>query len=176
MNETDLDRLIDRAAAELIEWQPSRALRHVVSARIREPRRQARPRLLWGSAAMAAILCATLAIALMNRAPKSSVAGRDARLTPNVTSPSAMVEPSVPGDGQVASAVEPAPPVARATPRRAPRPTVVPTDLPSSIESLTPEPLVMPSIDLPPLESQAASVERIEMEELTIEPLTASND
>jgi hypothetical protein len=176
MNETDLDRVIDRAAAEMIKRQPSPALRHAVMARIREPRRTAPRRLIWATVATSAILCGAIAIALMNRAPSSSVAGRDARLTPNVMLPSAIVEPSVPGSGHVASVVESAPPVARATPRRAPRPTVVPTDLPSSIESLTPEPLVLPSIDLPPLENQAASVERIEMEELTIEPLTASND
>jgi hypothetical protein len=180
MNEQDLDRIIDSATADLIGHEPSRTLRHKVIARVRAPESMVSRRFVWATAAAVAILCAVIAIALLNRtaaplAPDRNVRLEDATVSPHAVSPRALGEPPAQVD-QPGRAPESSAPAARRTASRVPRSAFPPNDLLSSIEPITAEPLVLPSIDLPPLENQATSIEGLEIEELTIEPLTASND
>lgn len=182
MSEQDLDRIIDSATADMIGREPSRTLRHKVMARVRESAAPAPRRFIWATAAATAILCAVIAIALMNRTFAPLAPDRDVRLNPDVTvspeaiSPRALVEPPAQVDRQPGRALESSAPVARRAAPPVPKPAFPFNDLLSSIEPIAAEPLVLPLIDLPPLENQAASVEGIEIEALTIEPLTASND
>jgi hypothetical protein len=177
MNETELDRMIDTAAAEMIERKPSRTLRHAVMARIREPRRPAPRRLIWAGGAAVAILGGALAIPLIHRAGAPSVADRSAGLPPIFTADApAVITQVTPPDRQPAPSLETAAPISRSASRRVRGPAFSSDDLASSVEPITADPVVLPSIDLLPLESQAASVEQLEIEALTIEPLTASND
>jgi hypothetical protein len=168
MNEQDLDRVIDSAAADLIGREPTYTLRHKVMARVRESELTAPRRFVWTTAGLAAAAGLVFALVMLERTPAPMVQNA-APVGPTIAErPTATVDRSVP---ELESAPQAALPVAR---RRVP--LRLPPDDPSPIEAITTEPVVLPSIDLPPLENQAAFVEGLEIEALTIEPLTASND
>jgi len=171
MTEQDLDRVIDTAAAEMIAREPSRALHHSVMARVRESDRPAPRRFIWATAGLAAAAGFVIALVIAERTPAPTIQTAAPARPTIVEPPAATVNQRVP-------ALESAAPAAQLVVRRVRRPAsaLAPNDLPSSIEPLTAEALVLTSIDPPPLENQAASVEQIEVDALTIEPLTASND
>lgn len=56
------------------------------------------------------------------------------------------------------------------------RASTVQTPVMPSLEPLVTEPIVLSTVDVPPLESQATTIEQIEIEDITIDPLAASND
>jgi hypothetical protein len=180
MNERDIERIIDRATADLVRHQPSGALRRSVMARVRGPQAPTPRRFVWATGVVMAMLCAAIAIALIIRAGSDPVGDDIVRLTPDATATARNIElspdPSLGGvrlqptggvRGQPGR--QSAPPGARPT-------TFPPNDLLSSIEPVVAEPLQLPSIDVAPLENQGTPVEALNIEALTIEPLTASND
>lgn len=171
MNEQDLDRIIDTAAAEMIAREPTRALRGAVMARVRESEPITPRRFVWAAGGLGAAACLVIALVVMESTPPPTV-----QVQAPAPAPLVMVEPPTVTDRQSAAALESVTLVAQSGLRRVQRPALAPNDLPSSIEPITAEPLVLPAIDLPPLENHAASVEQIEIDALTIEPLTASND
>ena len=170
MNQQDLDRIIDTATAEMIAGEPKRELRCAVMARVRESEPTVPRRLVWAAGGLAAAACLVIALVVMEWPPSPAIQIQ----TP--ARPDRMAEPPAATVEQSAAALKSATPVAQSVARRVQRLPLAPNDLPSTIEAITSEPLVLPSIDLPPLENQAAPVEQIEIDTLTIEPLTASND
>jgi hypothetical protein len=190
MNDRDLDRIIDTATADIIRRkQPSRTLRHDVLARVREPNAPAPRRHVWATAAAIAVVCAAIAVALMNRAAPTRIGEGSVRLKPDATTPVELKTDTKAGNAadsandkvggtRLQSDVERMSrrPGAIAVTRRLAAVTFPPNDLPFSIEPIAAAPLELPSIGVTPLEQQAASVEGLEIEQITIEPLTASND
>jgi hypothetical protein len=179
MNERDLDSVIDTATREIARREPSRVLRHAVMARVREPDIRAPRRLVWATGVAIAMLCAAIAIALMNRGGSTQTDDENVQLKPDAIMRSVELEPD-----PSSSSVRLQPDV-EVTPRRTDaggparrvRPmTFPPNDLRLSIEPIVAEPLQLVSIDLAPLENQETPVEALTIEPLTIEPLTASND
>jgi hypothetical protein len=173
MDERELDRAIDMAAGRMMAHEPSRSLGNNVMARVREAAAPA-PRLRWVVAAASIVLCAAIAIALMNRAPSAVIPPQPAARTVVAGQPPvATLSPMI-----VA-------PEAAAPPRRIPRAplaahVISPLQLPPGDESGIPpietEGIALSAIDVPVLEREAAVIDILEIEPLTIEPLTASND
>ena len=177
MNERDLERIIDTATVDLVKRQPSGALRHAVMVRVRRPQAPTPSRFVWATSAVAATLCAAIAIALIIRAGSSPIGDDRVRLKPDATARNVELKP----DPDVTSSVPdveraPGRADARRPTRRARPMTFPPNDLLSSIEPIVAEPLQLPSIYLEPLENQGTPVEALNIEALTIEPLTATND
>lgn len=173
MNEHELNRAIDAAAEQMMAREPSRALGYAVMARVREDVAPATRRLGWMMAAVTLVLCAALAIALINR-------------------PHAVTIPSIPFAARLPIG---APPAVLQAPRAVARHTVptrlatpaavatrVATSLPlpptdvSPIELIETEPIALSAIEVPRLEREVTLIETISIEALTIEPLAASND
>jgi hypothetical protein len=177
------DRIIDRAAAEMIGREPDRSLRQAVMARVRESRAAAPRRLAWAASAAAAILCGAIAIALMNREAVPLVTGRDIQLPESTADAPVLVPPddrtylqspqAITGNeaARVSAAA-----ITRPAPKRMQTATLPPNDVLAIIEPITADPLVLSSIEVPLLDNPPTAVERLEIEALTIEPLTASND
>ena len=172
MNEQDLDRIIDSATADLIGRRADRTLRHKVMARVRASEPTAPRRFVWATAGLAAAVCVVIALADdaedaaavgseqctgSGRTPSLSLAALRRMIKPFLHS-SRHRRPRCLSQGAAAprsvAANDRCPPLRRSQRNR----------------------LVLPSIDLSPIENHAASVEGLEIEALTIEPLTASND
>ena len=170
MRDEELDRLIDNAAGQMLSHQPSRPLKGVVMARLRDPKPSGHRRLAWAAAAASVVACVSLGIALISKAPVPQTQRPPAAPAAAVRLPD---RPSI-VSAQESPALRTPSPVAVA--RRNPLPIrLLPNDA-SSIEPLEMEPIVMPVVDVPPLESETVSIDRLDIETLTIEPLSASND
>jgi hypothetical protein len=168
MNEQELDHIIDTATADMIEREPSAALRHKVMARVRTSEATAPRRFVWATSGLAVAACVVFALVMMERTPPPLVQSAPVARPVVVERPTAASDQT---DPLLEPASQAALPVAR---RRAPI-RLPPDDL-STIEAITSDSLAVAPIELPPLGNQAASVEGLEIEALTIEPLTASND
>lgn len=161
MNDQEIDRLIDHAAAQIAAREPLRALTGAVMAGVREPATSAPRRFVWAMAGATAVLCGAVAIAVMNRAPALVVQPAVVTAAPPVLRPeTARVRPSA----------------AVAVARRSSAPMQLPPNEVSAIEPIETEPIAVLAIEVPQLERETASIEVIDIEPLTIEPLTASND
>lgn len=173
MDERELDRAIDTAAGRIMAHEPSRSLRSNVMARVREGAAPAPRRLRWVVATVSIVLCAAIAIALMYRAPATIIAPLPAARTVVVgQSPVAAPPPMVaPETAAPARRIPRAPLAAR---------VVSPAQLPprdaSGITPIETEGITLSAIDVPVLEREAAVIDILDIEPLTIEPLTASND
>lgn len=174
MDERELDRAIDTAAGSMMALEPGRALSYTVMARVRARNAPAPRRFVWVMATASLVLCGAIAVALMSRAPATIMAPPPAARTVVVG------QPPVASPHPVLVAPETA-----ARPRRIPRAplaarVVSPVQLPPSIVSgITPietEGIALSAIDVPGLEREAAVIDILDIEPLTIEPLTASND
>lgn len=172
MSDFQFDRLIDSAARQMVSHVPSRRLRGAVMARLREPEPVAPRRLAWmtATAAMVAVVLGAMVVALMNRSPAlqspppvASLVGRQ----PQTTRPLTVQTPPPAADQK---------PMAVAVRRRSRVPVWLPPNDVSAIEPLETEPIVMTAVEVPPLGSERTPIDHIEIEALTIEPLTASND
>ena len=172
MDERELDRAIDTAAGRMMAREPGRALSYMVMARVRERNTPMPRRLVWLLATASLVLCGAIAIALMYRAPATIIAPPPAARTVVVgqplvaTLPAVMVAPEAP-------------------PRRIPRAPLAAHAVssvqlpPSDVSGITPietEGIAVSAIDVPVLEREAAVIDILDIEPLTIEPLTASND
>lgn len=174
MNEHDLDRTIEAATRQLIAREPSRGLTHAVMARVRERASPARQGSLWSAAIVTATVtvCAAIASALMYRStqriPSLPVARPLAVAQPPVIAPVPIVvrEPHTArrdGDEPVARAVS--------LPVMFVRPGL------SAVTPIEADPIAVAALEVPELGAGApTSIEKLTVEALTIEPLTASND
>jgi len=174
MDERELDRAIDTAAGRMMAHEPSRSLGYNVMARVREGAAPAPRRLRWVAATVSIVLCAAITMALMYRAPGTIIPLPPAARTVVVGQPPVATPPPM----MVA-------PETAAPPRRIPRApraarVVSPVQLPPSDASgITPietEGIALSAIEVPVLEREAAVIDVLDIEPLTIEPLTASND
>jgi hypothetical protein len=172
MSQDDLDRAIDTAAERIIAREPGRALASRVMTRVREGDAPAPKRFVWAAAAASVFVCGVTAAALMYRAPQTI--------------------PSLPAAPSFAVARPPAtvgPPIVMAPDVRAARSSrgasaavggaaamELPADT-SPIAALQTDPIVVAVIDVPRLEPvEPATIEALNIEQLTIEPIVASND
>ncbi len=135
------------------------------------------------ASAAAAILCGAIAIALLNRAAAPLVTGRNIQLSEPGAGAPVLVPPGERTGRQNAAALigneavrESAPPATRSAPKPAPTAALPPNDLITMIEPIDADPLVLSSIEVPPIENPPNAVDPLEIEALTIEPVTASND
>lgn len=152
----------------MVGGEPDPALSYAVMRRIRE-NRPAYPRwLLWSPVvASLVVFFGVAAFFTMDRTSAPPATSSSSGL-------SIVLESTAPQSDQ---GVAPAAPVTHAAVRnRRSQPVGIHVDTTSVFDSIEPEPLVVPGIELPPLENQTASVERLEIEALTIAPLTGSND
>ena len=183
MNDQDLDRLIDRAAEQMVGREPSSALTHAVMARVREPE-GARPsrRFVWAAAGTcAAAACALIAVVMLNRVPTlntappepTEAAGRSA------VAPIA-IQPRPPQPIQNAATVLTVEQPGSRGPRTAPRPAAADAAVeddtfavidPIDLGEVTHEPIKVGDIDV-----TSVSFDQLVIEPLVIEPLSASND
>ncbi len=175
MDEHEIDRAIDTASQDMMAREPSRALGYTVMARVRADAAPAPRRFVWAMAAASVVLCAAIAAMLLSRAPQTIPPVPSAPPFAVANSP-VYVEPSI----VALSSVRPARRIisagaASAAGRAAPA-MVLPADV-SPIEPLEAEPIAVAAIDVPRLEPEApTSIEALTIDELTIEPLAASND
>jgi hypothetical protein len=178
MDARQLDRAIDAAAGEMMAREPSRSLGYDVMVRVREGAAPTPRPLVWMTAAASLVLCAVIAIVMINLAlaPLFPVLP-EARTIVVGQPPVAIVPP-------MTTAQEAAAPLRRVSgaplaPRIATH-AVTSDGLPSNdvspIAPIETEPIVLAAIDVPQLEREATSIEALTIEPLTIEPLTASND
>ena len=174
MDERELDRAIDTAAEGMIAHEPSRSLGYNVMARVFEGAAPAPRRLRWVVATVSIVLCAAIAIALMYRAPATIIAPLpDARTVvvgqpPVATPPPVMVAPET---AAPARRIPRAPLASRVV-----SPAQLPPSDASGITPIETEGIALSAIEVPVLEREAAVIDILEIEPLTIEPLTASND
>jgi hypothetical protein len=172
MNEHELDRVIDTTAKRMVAGEPSGSTIYSVMARVREDAAPALRPFLWVTATVGvAALCGMVVLMMMDRTVELPLVETPGRLLPHVVA-------SVPAPASMPGAETPQ---RRGTERRADRfavastpPDAMPTL--SAIQPLTAEPIELPDIELPPLETRLTSIENIEIRDLTIEPLAASND
>ncbi|SRR5688572_17424930 len=171
MSDHDLDRTIAAAARQLMAREPDRALTRAVMARVREDVKPSRHRLMWITAPATVLVCAAIAVTSLNRSPQTIPAVAAPPLA--IGQPLAVVERSLVATRDVA----PSRPHRAAAPSRTiPSYATLPRDV-SPIEPLVTEPIAVAVIDVPRLEPVApASIEALRIEQLTIEPLAASND
>jgi hypothetical protein len=174
MNERELDRAIDAAAGAMMTREPSRSLGCTVMARVREDVKPSSYRRLWVTAAASVLLCAAIAAGLMYRTPPT-IPSMPAAQPFVLAAPPVITEPAL----MAANEVRPAPvrrrDSASASERRAPA-VLLPVEI-SPIEPLEAEPIAVASIDVPRLQPDPpVSIKALEIDELTIEPLAASND
>src|SRR5688572_3368460 len=154
--------------------EPRRALTHTVMARVREDINPSLHRLVWITAAASVLICAAIAGALMSRVaqtPPSLPAAQPLA----VSQPAVIVEPPMVAANDVrptAAHRGGSTPAARGV---APALTM-PRDV-SPIEPLDAVPITLAAIDVPRLELEVpVRIEALTIEQLTIEPLAASND
>jgi hypothetical protein len=119
----------------------------------------------------------------MNREAVPLVTGRDIQLPESTADAPVLVPPddrtylqspqAITGNeaARVSAAA-----ITRPAPKRMQTATLPPNDVLAIIEPITADPLVLSSIEVPLLDNPPTAVERLEIEALTIEPLTASND
>ncbi len=173
MDERELDRAIDAAAGAMVAREPSRSLGHAVMSRVREGDAPAPRRLVWLTAAASLLVCGAIAIALMSRTSATVPSPPQAARLPvgepaivadvpatiaSDSTPTRRVIPMVPGASQCR--------VAGRRCRSMCRRSIRFRRNPSSCRRL----------ELPQLEREYTSIDTIEIEPLTIEPLAASND
>lgn len=174
MDARELDRAIDRAAGELIAREPSRALSYNVMARVRE-REVLTRRGAWVTAASVCAAGLVVAYLAINRpTPEMPPAP-----TPQVARTAPAPEPAPRVEEREAVAESRSESRARGVVRSTRAPAISPaaTGDVMSIEPIGTEAIVVPSIEVPRLEpGAAASIDAIQIETLTIEPLAASND
>jgi hypothetical protein len=169
---SDIDRAIDAAAAAMMTREPGRSLNSAVMARVREGEgaRSSSRTFVW-TAAAAVIVCAAIAAALMYGAPLHMPALPQAHTLATAPPASTVAAPSMVAD------------VAMSVRRRAaavesvmPRVALPPADMPRMV-FLDADSIAVAEIELPPLEpDSSASMEVLNIDQLTIEPLSASND
>ena len=174
MDSHELDKVIDRAARELIAREPSRALSYKVMARVRRDDVSA-SRGGWLKAACvcaAGIVVAYLAINRPTPEMQSEPTPHVARTEPAPVSPRSAELPE-----ELRAESRPRP-----RSRRVEVATRAPIMLPPApndvapIEPIQADPISVSPIEVPQLAREATSIENITIEPLTIEPLTASND
>jgi hypothetical protein len=173
IDERELDRAIDAAARQMMAGEPSRALGSDVMARVRKDAAPVPRRFVWATAAASVVLCAAIVAMLFSRTPQT-IPPVLAAPPFAIAQPPVRVEPPIvtPND------TRPAPRVNRPVPigRSAVTAMVLPADA-FPIEPLEAEAIALAAIDVPRLEPEApASIEALTIDELTIEPLAASND
>ena len=171
MNDGDIDRAIDVATRAMMAREPGHGLSRDVIARVRGGAAPQRLPLRWVVAAAATVMCAAVAVSLIGRVPVSAV-----RLPSELQLAVAQgaVIPVVP-----AHALHETPSrvsfVAGNPGRVAPRSTLPPADV-STIEPIETQVITVTAIDVPQLQRETTSIEAIDIEPLTIQPLAASND
>jgi hypothetical protein len=171
MDQPDLDRVIDEAAAQLVMHEPLEALQGLVMERIQAGFVECGSRrpLVWVSLGIGTAVAVLLLISLGARRESSAPAPVPAAtVRPEVPVPNESV-PSQPQPVAVARVIR------RPVHERANVTVQIPDDSPA-IERITipvesPEPIA-----IPPIIVAATPQERIEIEPLTIEPLSATND
>jgi hypothetical protein len=168
----DLERAIDRAAEELVAAEPSRALSYRVMARVRHGDAPRPRRLPWTVAAASVVLCAAIASVFLDRAPQNIPLAPMARpfavgAPATIAPPILMTHDVSPATRNANSSV-----VREAVPAAA----LLPFDV-SPFGRIEPDPISVAAIDVLQIEREApASIEPLTIDELTIEPLAASND
>jgi len=173
MDERELDRAIDTAAGRMMALEPGRALSYTVMARVRERHTPAPRRFVWIIATACLVLCGAMAIVLMYRAPATIIAPPPPRAVvvgqpPVATSPPVRVAPET---AAPLRRIPRAPLAARVV-----SPVQLPPCIVSGITPIETEGIALSAIDVPGLEREAAVIDVLDIEPLTIEPLTASND
>jgi hypothetical protein len=173
MDPRHLERVIDTAAGELIAREPSHALSYNVMARVRENVKPSSHRLVWITAPAIVLLCAAIAVAILNRSPQPLPAVAAAPPLA-IRQALAVVEPPIVLAHDMAPSRRNRSSLSSRT--IASNTTALPRDV-SPIAPLETEPIAVAVIDVPRLESFApVSIEALDIEQLTIEPLVASND
>lgn len=175
MNSQDLDELIDAAARDMALREPGRSLGHDVMARVRGRVEPAPWRVGWIVSATAALICAVIVVTMWNRVPAPA---REPQAPPTATAEVRVAVPPAVNPRAVApesSAAETREPVRRSLAFAA-EAAILEAPLMSSLEPLTTDPIVLLPLDVPPLETGPATIQDIDIGDITIEPLAASND
>lgn len=178
MDERKLDRAIDTVAEGMMAREPGRTLSFEVMTRVRGETRSAPARFVWITAAATFVLLCALAIVLLNRGPAAVVPAPPSASPPP---PLAAAQPLVIAVAPVPAVQEIAPrlrtiKVGASTARGVASTVQVPPNDDSAIEPIEMQPIVLSTIELPQLEREMTLIDTINVEALTIEPLTASND
>ena len=171
MKPDDFDHVIDAAAREMVDRTPGRSLGRTVMRRVREEPASNRQRFVWvAAAASVVLLCGILAVVGLRRTP--------APARPDVSAARSVVLAPSSAPAEIIPAPAPAAPHVAGPSGGGSRPVInhLVTNDSLAIEFIETAPIVVGEIELPPIENQPASVARIEIEELTIPPLTVSND
>lgn len=175
MDSRELDRAIDKAASELIAREPSRALSGNVMARVRGSD-VSTPRGAWLKAACVCAAGIVVAYLAINRsAPEiAPVAAPHVVRTEPAPVPVPQIAP--PEEARAESRPQPRPRRAAVVTRASMHVPPAAVDV-AAIEPIRAEPIAVAAIDLPRLGPESPVViERLTIEQLTIEPLAASND
>ncbi len=183
MSPQDLDTLIDAAAREMVAGDPSRALSHRVMSEVRGRIEPAPRGWVWVfRTAGAVVLCAVVATLVVSR---NQVHAPVSLLPASETSQTRTGEQPVAPPGAPTVSRQPG---ERLVPRLETRRVALGTDVPPapardveapltpSVEPLAIEPIMLSGLDVPPLENQPTTIDDIEISDITIEPLAASND
>jgi hypothetical protein len=190
MNDRDLDRAIDTAARQMVQCNPSRSLGDAVMSRAVEGSHRPRWSFVVGSgshriasATAAVVACAVLLTVVLNRAPEPASGIDSPDQTVVVTPPSADLvvdEPlqhqPVPAESK-ASVERPRNVVRTIT--QVPRTPALyepPDDAFAEEASIVFESIAPAAIVVPRLQIEAGSVDKIQIEPISVEPLTAAND
>jgi hypothetical protein len=176
MNRYDLDELIDAAARQMVSGEPSRSFTYDVIARVRGRVEPAPRRFVWVAAfASAVVLCVAAAVVMVNQPAAPVPASRTQRTavgeTPRIDPQIAPQPAAVPTVSQAQSQRR----VRRST-ASVTRPRVVGVPATPGIELLATESIAVSTLDILPLETEAMAIDGIEIKDITIAPLTASND
>jgi hypothetical protein len=172
MDELDLDRAIDAATRAMVAREPSRALDYRVMARVKNEATPVPQRFVSATAVVAAVVCAAIAVVLVYRMP-FDFPPLPAPRTVAIAQPlKAVAAPATVWHDAAATRR-----VARASiGTRAAVPTQLPSNDVSGIEPLETQPITFAAVEVPQLESEATTIDSLDLEPLTIEPLAASND
>ena len=150
-----------------------RSAASAVMARVRQGEEPARRRpLAWMAVPASLLICGAIGAALLSRAPVSVTLSLPAA-PPLVAEHDVIAEPLP----VITATTEGATRRISSTPRASRRPRVALSAEPIPITVLEAEPIAVAAIDMPRLEPEApTSIEALKIDELTIEPLAASND
>ena len=157
---TTFDRRIDAAAKDIVAKEPSRNLRYNVMARIHRANQSTRRRFSLVLVSSAATACIIAAIVLNTPPRQENMTFVQARSFPQQLSTAPTVNVSPPAISALHVTGK------DATARRAPA---------ERVQAMQLEPIRVDAIEVGPIEPLATSVTMIDLTDLTIEPLAASN-
>ena len=171
MDELDLDRAIDAAARAMVAREPSRALDYRVMARVKNEATPVPRRFVSAAAVVAAVVCAAIAVVLAYRTPLDTPPLPASRTVAIAQPLKAVAAPTVWHDTAATQRVARASIGVRAAVTRQ-----LPSNDVSGIEPLETQPISFAAVEVPQLEREATTIDSLDLEPLTIEPLAASND